>query len=188
MTKRKPTGFSEAAKEIDLRLGDLLGHLGEALDEVASRLVDAAEDGSEIRREKMFETGTGPVRASAGIRIRTLGGSEETHFRRPPEKPINTPHREGESTETASPPPQDPAPRSVEATIFNEPDAWALVADMPGISRQDVTWTVEGNVLSLIARNDTRHYRLETDLPKHLLETKITCHVANGILELRAEG
>jgi HSP20 family molecular chaperone IbpA len=176
MTRRKPSRLEDMASMIDVRLGDILGQLGSALDEAADRLEQG--EGSEIRRERQFDTGKGPVRASVGLRIRTLGGEAPQTGRRP-ETPINTPT-------PAKPTRPDPTPRLVDATVFNEPGQFSLVADVPGIQRGHVSWSVEGALLRVDAKSDSRHYRIETDLPDDWQEATFDCAVQNGILELSA--
>lgn len=176
MTKRKSSPIADAANEIDLRLGDLLGHLGEALDEVVSRIADADEQG-EIRKERTFDTGNGPIRASAGIRIRTLPNSQSASTERQPDRPVNP-------DQVPVDPTPAPAPRTVEATIMEDGETWSLIADMPGIAREDVSWKRVGDMLTLEARNATRHFRLETEWPDQFGASSLDCSVTNGILEL----
>lgn len=185
MSEKKRT-FEQAAQDIDLRLGDVLGHLGSALDEVVSRLGDA-QDGGEIRRERRFDTEKGPIRASAGIRIRSLGDTASVVAPQPrsPDKPINpnrkapTPTRQGQQ--------KDPSVRDVEATIIQDGEVWMMVAEMPGIARDQITWHVNDGLLRVEGRNDTRHYRIDTDWPETASPNDLECHVANGIVELRTK-
>lgn len=169
--------LQDAASEIDLRLGDLLGQLGDALAEAAERLETG--DSGEVRREREFDTGAGPIRASAGIKISTLGGAARaartTSGGRRPDTPVNTP---------APAAPAGPVPRKVDATVFDEQDHWFLVADMPGITKADVTLTVAGDLLRIEAVNDSRHYILETPMPAG--RDGFDCTVQNGILEVQA--
>jgi HSP20 family molecular chaperone IbpA len=169
--------LQDAASEIDLRLGDLLGQLGDVLAEAAERLESG--DSGEVRREREFDTGSGPIRASAGIRISTLGARTGTarppSGGRRPDRPVNTPQPEA---------PSGPVPRRVDATVFDEQEHWFLVADMPGITRADVTLTATGDTLRIEAVTDSRHYILETPRPAGWARFEFT--VQNGILEVQA--
>ena len=185
MSEKRKT-FEQAAQDIDLRLGDVLGHLGSALDEVVSRLGDA-QDGGEIRRERRFDTEKGPIRASAGIRIRSLGdpASIVAPQSRSPDKPIN-PNRKT-PTRTPQGERKGPSVRDVEATIIQDGGVWMMVAEMPGIARDQITWHVHDGLLRVEGRNDTRHYRVETDWTEAASPDGLECHVANGIVELRTK-
>ena len=176
--------LQDAASEIDLRLGDLLGQLGDALAEAAERLENG--DSGEVRREREFDTGSGPIRASAGIKISTLGARVQTSGKpsggpsegRRPDTPVNTP---GPAAPEAA---SGPAPRKVDATVFDEKDHWFVVADMPGITQADVTLTETGEMLRIEAVSATRHYILETPRPAGW--ARFVCTVQNGILEVQA--
>lgn len=178
MTDRKSSRFQQAAGEIDLKLGDLLGHLGEALDEITTRLSD--EEGGEIRRERQFDTGSGPIRATAGVTIRTLGGSATT-TRTMPERRPDQPIRPQKKPAAPDTPPE---PRRVEATVFEEAGQWSLVADMPGVSNEGVSWQVDGDTLRIDGKSAARHYRVETTLPAELLSAEFAASVQNGILDM----
>ena len=175
MTQRKSSRLEDIASIIDVRLGDILGQLGSALDEATEQL--AQGEGSEIRRERQFDTGKGPVRASVGVRVRTLGG--EIRAERRPEQPINTP----KATPT---PPSGPAPRMVDATVLDEPQQFSVIADVPGVPAEGVSWTIHGPLLRIEAKSEHRHYRIETDLPAPWQDATFQCAVQNGILELSA--
>lgn len=179
MTDKRKT-FRDAAAEIDIRLGDLLGELGTALQEAANRVHEAGE--GEVRRESTWQTGSGPVRASAGIRIRTLGagdGGATPKTDRDPGRPVNrdTPKQ----PEAAEPP-----ARPISATILDEPSHWTLVADLPGITADDVALSQgeEGLVVDAVGR--ARRFRGSFPLPDDIAVDALTVSMRNGILELTA--
>lgn len=174
MSKTQKSRLEEAASEIDLRLGDLLGQLGDALSQAAENL--DVGDSSEILREREFGAPGSPIKASAGVRIRTLGGTAKTSSARRPDKPVNT-------TKPDTSAPKSAAPRQVDATIFAEKDHWSMVADMPGITASDITLEVTDNI-RITAKNGTRNYLLETTKPDGWDQFDHT--VNNGILEVHA--
>lgn len=177
----KRTFFLSAGAEIDLRLCDLLGELGSMPEAAADRL-DDAED-KEIRRESTFQTCRGPVRASAGIRIRSAGrgGSAARGAEEPVDVPINHfRHR---------PEPQSPAEPhcAVGATIVDEPACWTLVADLPGITRDDLELGSDGEGGLLIeAAGQGRRCRGSFALHEDIGIEYLTCRMHNGILEIVA--
>jgi hypothetical protein len=166
MSKSKKSRLEGAASEIDLRLGDLLGQLGEALVQAAGNL--DAGGSSEILREREFGPPGSPIRASAGVRIRTLGGAAASSHVRRTDKPINTPQSATTSPEAAP-------PRRVDATIFAENDHWSIVADMPGITASDVTLTVTDQI-RITAQNGTRNYLLETASSRYMPSKRSVVH------------
>ncbi len=76
MDDEKRKKLDATVTQLDLRLGGLLGKLGDTLAEMADRL-EAGEDG-EIRRTQEISTPRGPIRAETGIRIRFGGLDTDT--------------------------------------------------------------------------------------------------------------
>lgn len=70
--------LDETVAELDLRLGGLLGKLGDTLTEMVDRL-EAGQDGR-IHRTQDFPTSRGPMRAETDIRLR-FGGFDTDHRR-----------------------------------------------------------------------------------------------------------
>lgn len=174
MSKDRKSPFAAAQEEIDIRLGGLLGELGSALSEALSKL----EDAGEVHRETVFDSGKGPVRASAGIRIRTLGGQRSAASERRTDKPVNTP---------AQTPAAEASPRPIAATILDDQSRWMLIADLPGIAQSDVAVQIDGPTLVVTAKANNRHYAGDFALPSHLLPETLAHHMQNGILEVSVD-
>ncbi|MBF9029976.1 Hsp20/alpha crystallin family protein [Rhodobacterales bacterium HKCCE3408] len=170
MTKDPKSRLGEAAAEIDLRLGGLLGQLGSALSEALSTL----EDQGEVRRETTFDSDRGPVRASAGIRIRTVGGTAHA-----PEGPAHPGRRRTDPK---------PPPRPIDATILRDETGWRLIADLPGIPRDDLTLETEAGELVIRAAGRGRRYAGRFPLPDGVAAEDLTVSMQDGLLELRHGG
>ena len=177
MTKSRKSPFEEAQAQIDLRLGGLLGELGSALTEAIEKL--DAQGAGEVQTERTFDTVRGPVRASAGIRIRTLGG-EMRQETRSPEKPINTPQKTG-APEVE---PAQPAHRPIAATILDGSDSWKLIAELPGVDASGVALSSEEQGLTITATGRGRNYQSTFDLPPGATREALSLSVQNGILEI----
>ena len=69
--------------------------------------------------------------------------------------------------------------------IFEEEEYILVVAEMPGISTQDVELTVEDDLLTIFAQKEDKQYRKEILLPQSypLEKMKMSCN--NGILEIK---
>lgn len=171
----------------DLGLGTLFEALGEAVAEVTRRLEDGQT--GEIHRSYDVETGKGPVRAEAGIRVRfadASAGAEERGVR-----PVNRPGPPAKTSERASPgdePASDthtPKPvRTIEYTVFEDAAGWRLTADLPGVGAPDLVLSdADGNLI--IETTGARHYRATVALPESVCAADLEVRVNNGILVLR---
>jgi HSP20 family molecular chaperone IbpA len=177
MKKPGKSPFEEVQHNIDIRLGGLLGELGSALNEAIEKL---GQDGTgEIRTERTFDSGNGPVRASAGVRIRTLGGSAPGETRAF-DQPINTPERDV-TPEVARP---AATPRPITATILDGPERWQLVAELPGVDIDGVTLEPDGRKFSITAAGRARSYHSTFDLPDGAEVSALSINMQNGILEV----
>ena len=171
MTDKRKDRFQQAATDINLNLGTLLGTLGEAVSEIVNRLDDGKS--GEVMREHVFDTEKGPVRAQAGIRLR-MGGLD-TSEPRPTPQPVNRPRRN-------APPPS--APRGFDFDLFEEDDLWVLTADLPGATASEVVLEDDGEALN-ITTTGQRKYAQRVVLAGSFdaSRTKVSLH--NGILELQ---
>ncbi|WP_158547430.1 Hsp20/alpha crystallin family protein [Rhodovulum sp. 12E13] len=162
--------LDETMSELDLRLGGLLGKLGDALNEAVSRL-ETGDDG-EVRRTHEIQTPKGPLRAETGVRVR-LGGLDAGAVRdraRDPARPVNDPgSRRGRSpaAATARPRTADSPGAGPEASMQGAPDRgsagadagspprrphleayrdgprWVLCADLPGVTLPEIDVRIE---------------------------------------------
>lgn len=173
MSNSKKSPFEAAQEQIDLRLGGLLGELGSALTEAIEKL--DAQGAGEVQTERTFDSGAGPVRASAGVRIRTLGGTTSAARQtRAPDKPVNRP----------APATEEPAARPITATILDNATSWQLIAELPGVDTDGVDLKVDGTRLSITATGRGRAYASVFDLPPGATEDALKLTVQNGILEI----
>jgi HSP20 family protein len=95
----------------------------------------------------------------------------------------------------------DPLPSSIKVDIRETPEAYCLLADMPGVSKEDIHVTVEGNVVSLraeirqedVQQQDEKVLRSERycgavsrsfQLPVDIDDTSAKARVENGVLNL----
>ncbi len=177
MKKTTKTAFDE----IELGLGGLLGELGTALTEALKRL-----DGQgEVQHETTFDSPRGPVRASTGIRIRTLGGAARSAGGRRTDAPINSPGAGPQQAPEAKAPATSEIPaRDIVATILTDATGWRLIADLPGVVAGDVVLSEEGGEIVIRAEGRGRRYMGRFALPTGAAAKDLVLTVQNGILEL----
>lgn len=174
---RKGQSGREALEDIEARLGDLFGTLGNALSSVIDMANDPRMmDGHGI--EKSFDVSNGPVRAGSSIRVRVGGLSKSTRTaERDVKKPLNQPR--SQPHEKAQPSVREP----IVDTLIDE-GSWVLTAEMPGIPADAVTLEVTGSLLQITAEG-AQVFRTQVEIPDGLDPDSLEHAVTNGILELR---
>jgi hypothetical protein len=160
MTGRRkdgPTG-RKAIEEIETRLGDLLGRLGETLGDISAA---GARDGEGAR----------PVRVQGDVRIR-VGGLTDGGAGEPPAP--------------GDPPPAEDtdAPRAPVIETHETAEGWSLTADMPGADPTTLEVIAEEARLAIRA-GGVRRFAAELPLPGGLDPATLEHRLANGILEVR---
>lgn len=171
MNDKKKNDTSGMRQEIDIRLDGLLGELGKTLGDVLGKLEQGV---SEVQQTRNFQTPRGPVRAEAGIRIRTLGGRSSPEPSQSFEQPLQ------------SEPEPAPAARDINASMFEEGGQWTLSAELPGISEDQVALSVDAGRLEIVANGKTRVYSGQFDIPTDITREDITISLRHGILDLVA--
>lgn len=169
MTEDPKKRFRKAAQDIDLNLGNLLGTLGQALNEAVNRLDQTGAGQS----DQSFESTRGPVRAHAGIRLR-MGGLDTGAAGKP--QPVNP--------DRARPAPPQTSARDLAYDLFEDDAVWILTAEMPGATLQDLTLAIEEGVL-LLRAGGVRPCQAQIPLPVPCTVPQIKAALLNGILTLQ---
>lgn len=71
--------------------------------------------------------------------------------------------------------------------VFDEGDVLRLVADLPGVEKQDVSLQCDGEVLTIEAVSEQRHYQERVTLPARVDEHSAQATFNNGVLEVTLE-
>ena len=170
MTKNDGKRPEDIVAEIDARLGGLLGNVGSALAEMLEKL-DAGADG-EVHRNTVFDTGKGPVRAQAGLRVSLAGKTLAT-----------------ESSGTHSPAPVKKKPEAPAAPVnvaldsFFDGSIWTVTADLPGVSEDELEIGTEDGRL-ILKTTGKRRYHAELELPEGIDMGAQKASIFNGVFEL----
>ena len=162
---------------LKLDLGELLAspeNVQTRLEELREKLKLAG--GQEVLSDEEWRQGGASI--TGQIRTRGLLGDQEFHIGtmgRPGRRGTG-PRPVGEPREVAEPP----------VDVFDEAEEVTIIADVPGVSLEDLELKVEGDVLSIATtptarRSFRKELRLEADLAPDSLQA--TCR--NGVLEVR---
>ena len=71
--------------------------------------------------------------------------------------------------------------------VFEEEDHTLVVAELPGISAEDVRLDVKDDLLTIYAEKGDKKYRKEVLLPKSYPRDNMSVSCNNGILEIKCE-
>ena len=151
----------------DLGLGEILKGLGGFIE-----LLGELGDGKEIRRSGKL-TGGGELRGLYGLSIKSLGG-------------VPVVEQFGNIHPTA----EGPAVSDVREPlidVFDEAGHILVVAELPGVTNEDIELEVEGDILSLKATGRERRYAKELVLPALVDPASLQRTFQNAVLEIRLE-
>jgi HSP20 family protein len=179
MAEKKKKESKEKENEIDfgigkLSFGGLFKGIGNLID-LASKL---SEEAREIKKTGEIKDLGEKVRGVYGFSIRTMAGGE----------PVI------ESFGNVKETPKGPVVEEVREPIvdtFDEKNHLLIVAELPGVEKDDVSIEVEGDILILKAERGKRKYRKEILLPKTvdvntlIPSSTLVSSFKNGILEIK---
>ncbi|WP_370400187.1 Hsp20/alpha crystallin family protein [Sulfitobacter sp. JB4-11] len=176
MNDKRRDPFGQKPQDIETGLGNLFDALNQAVGQIATKLEDGKS--GTISRDHIFETEKGPMRAHAGIRLR-MGGIDVGGESPSTPQPVNR-----KKTPPAPPrPQQQPSAIPLQYDLFEDSGAWVLTADMPGVSRKDITLSQDGTDL-VVQTSADRKYHARINLADPFDPDRITVSLRNGILSL----
>lgn len=149
----------------------------DGLNTLFGRLSELAEKGEQLKNEGAFEQDGKEMRFQYGVSVRTAADGKTTV------EPFGNVNRSNprETTVEAS----VSEVREPLVDVIEEDDHVSIVAEMPGVAVDDVTVTVEDDVLVLEASKGDKRYRKEVVLPRGFdaAEPEVTAN--NGVVEIR---
>jgi len=83
-----------------------------------------------------------------------------------------------------SPAASDPSGADVHLDVYEADDSLRVVADIPGVDKQDIDLRCDGEELTLDAAGDAREYHERVRLPARVDEHSASASYNNGILEV----
>ncbi len=157
-------------------MGGLTGFLG-GLADLVEKLSDLADKGKELSKTGAI-SGEGPLKEFKGVygfNVRVGLGEDRVKV-----EPFGNIKRDERSGEAVVQEVREPL-----IDIFEEKGHVLIVAELPGISTEDVKIDVQDDVLTVIAARGEKKYRKEVLLPRSFPSEKITFSCHNGMLEIK---
>ncbi|MCG2677632.1 Hsp20/alpha crystallin family protein [bacterium] len=175
--KKRKEEEEEKETEIDFGIGKLsFGGLFKGIGSLIDLANKVAKEGKEISGTKEFKIKGFPKEARGvyGFSVKTLAGGEprvETF---------------GNIKET----PKGPVVKEVRepmVDVFDEKDYVLVVAELPGVSKENVDFEIKGDILTISAKTKERKYAKEVLLPCAVDAKGVTSSYKNGILEIKLQ-
>lgn len=155
----------------ELGLGGIFKGLGSLL-ELAEKLAEEAP--AELKREgRVGGAGEKGLTAVYGFTLRVGGEGRPTV------------EAFGNVREEAGKGPVVDEVREPMVDVFDEGDVLVVVAEMPGVAEEDISYEVHGDVLTLSGETGDRKYHKEMLLPASVDGARVSRSHRNGILELK---
>jgi HSP20 family protein len=168
-----PSKSAEKIVKSSFNIGGLLGGLSGLIE----KLGELAEAGEEISRSGEFKDANGGIRGVFGINVKTgLGDQGQTELK---VEPFGNVGRHGVDH------PEGKDVREPLVDIHEEEDYVLVLAELPGVAKENVKINVADNRLFLLAERGKTTYRKEVDLPQGCSGKQMTWECSNGILQAR---
>ena len=169
MTKKHNEKTSEGG--IELGLGGILKGFGDLVE----KLGDLAKTGEQLSRTGEIHGAGKEVKGIYGFTVKVGLGDDGPRI-----EPFGNIRKDRESGHTVVQEVREPV-----VDVFEEEDHVLVVAEMPGVSVDDVKITVEDDLLTISAERGEKKYRKEVTLPASATREKaqVTCN--NGVVEIK---
>ncbi|MEM9232056.1 MAG: Hsp20/alpha crystallin family protein [Pseudomonadota bacterium] len=175
------SGFADPLNDINTGLSDLLGALGDTLNQVMTSVETLSDQ--DVAREQVIQTPDGPIQARAGVQIRIggLAGKLQASGDRDPAEPLNRRDVKPKNTTGDTEPVSKREPL---IDVYESEGNWMLTAELPGVSLEDISLGIESQTLH-IATTGRQKFSTEVSVPADLDLDQLQINLTNGILELR---
>ncbi len=170
--KRKEGKKEEEMPEFDLGLGKTsLGGIFKNLGGMIELISKVAESGGTVEKAGELKGLNKEVKGVYGFSIKTMAG-----------KPIVEPF--GNIKETPKGPVVEEA-REPLVDVFDEKDHIRIIAEMPGVEKDDIKIDVKKDKLEIKASSGERKYVKRIDLPAHVDPDTLAASYNNGVMEIK---
>jgi HSP20 family protein len=177
MNDKDETQQKDAVPDLSGMLG--LGGIFEGVSDLINKFGELAEKGESLRNAvNQGETSTGKkFTTSYGVNVQFgLGKDKDLHVK-PMTKPVNS--------EPISPSTSVPRVREPHVEIFDEGDHVLVIAEMPGVSSEDVNLAFLDRNLHIHGVSKVAEFKKELPLPGDVGPEQVSITANNGVVEIR---
>ncbi|HEY4934000.1 MAG TPA: Hsp20/alpha crystallin family protein [Terriglobales bacterium] len=164
----------EKGRKVDYGIGGSLGGMLKGLGDLVEKL------GELEKRGELSQTGeiNGPgekLRGIYGFSMKVGLGDQGPRI-----EPFGNIRRDAESGRTEVQEIREPM-----VDVFEEEDHILVLAELPGIGKDDIKVEVKDDVLTIVAERGEKKYRKEVLLPCFVPKAKMQVTCNNGVLEIK---
>lgn len=159
----------------DLNLGGGIGGFLGGLAELVQKLNELAETSKEISGTGEIPDLGKKIKGVYGFNVKVGIGDDKVRV-----EPFGNIKKDKKSGRTVVQEVREPL-----VDIFEEEDYILIVAEMPGISSEDVKLDVKDDVLTITAQRGDKKYNKEILLPRPVIKEKMIVSCNNGMLEIK---
>jgi HSP20 family protein len=156
-------------------IGGGLGGILKGLGDLVEKLGELAETGRELSKTGEIRGPEKQLRGIYGFTVKVGLGDEGPRI-----EPFGNIRRDVKSGRTEVQEVREPM-----VDVFEEDDHLLVVAELPGIGKEDVRIDVKDDVLTISAEKGDKKYRKEVLLPRSISRQKMQVSCNNGILEVK---
>jgi len=169
--KKKPKEKEKAEMDVEFGAGNVLGGLFKGIGDLLETAAKLSQKGDELKKQGEIKFGK-DIKGVYGFKIRTMAGgapSVETfgNIKKTPQGPVVE------------------AEREPDVDVFDEKDHILMIAEIPGVSEDDIHLEVKGDIFKLSAKTGDRTYAKEILLPAKVNADKMEKSYGNGILKIK---
>lgn len=157
------------------------GRILSGLTDIAEKLNEISEKGETVTKkgEFTFPSKEGGVKGVYGFSLKTGLGGKDDAIKVEPFGNIRKDKKTGEAVVQEI---HEPL-----IDVFEDRDATTLIAEMPGVGRDDIKIDVRDDVLTISAKKGAKKYRKEVLLSHSPAKDRIKVTCNNGIVTIRCE-
>lgn len=144
------------------------------LTELVEKLGELAETGRELRKAGELSSADGKTKAVYGLRVNLGLGGDAVDI-----EPFGNIKFDKKSRHPVVQTVREPL-----VDVIEEPNRIVVVAEMPGITAEDVEFSIDGDVMSIEAERKGKKYRKEVLLPKPVSRQNASISCNNGIVQI----
>jgi HSP20 family protein len=156
---------------IETGLGGILKGLGDLVE----KLGELAETGQELSKTGEIHGSGKELRGIYGFTVKVGLGEQGPRI-----EPFGNIRRDAKSGKTEVQEVREPM-----VDVFEEDDHLLVLAELPGIGKDDVRIDLEDDVLTISAEKKDKKYRKEVLLPRSVSKEKMQVSCNNGVLEIK---
>ena len=152
-----------------------LGGILKGLGDLVEKLGELAESGREVSKTGEIHGAGKELKGIYGFTVKVGLGDEG-----PSLEPFGNIRRDINSGRTEVQEVREPM-----VDVFEEDEYLLVLAELPGIGKEDVRVEVKDDVLTISAERGDKKYRKEVLLPRNISKEKMQVSCNNGVLEIK---